>query len=128
MAKPRILIIDDNPMNVELLGFVLAESLFDVVSAVRAEQALEMIPNFQPDLILMDMHLPGMNGLELTQLIKANVVTQHIVIVAFTASAMKGDEARMIAAGCDGYLSKPIDVDTFPASVLAFFAGPLTHF
>ena len=120
MTVPRILIIDDNAMTVELLSFVLGEDEFEVESAGRAREALEKISTFHPDLILMDMHMPGMNGLELTQLIKASPAMQHIVIVAFTASAMKGDEARMIGAGCDGYLSKPIDVDTFAASVLAF--------
>jgi CheY-like chemotaxis protein len=120
MTGPRILIVDDNVMTIELLSFVLSEDEFEVESAERALEALEKISTFHPDLILMDMHMPGMSGLELTQLIKANPAMQHILIIAFTASAMKGDETRMMAAGCNGYLSKPIDVDTFAASVLAF--------
>ncbi len=120
MATPRILVVDDNLMNLDLMRFVIGEKDFEVESAGQASEALEKIPAFQPDLILMDMHMPGMNGLELTQLIKANPATRHIVVIAFTASAMQGDEERMMAAGCDGYLSKPIDVDTFSASVLAF--------
>ena len=120
MATPRILVVDDNLMNLDLMRFVLGEKDFEVESAGQASEALEKIPAFRPDLILMDMHMPGMNGLELTQLIKANPATRHIVVIAFTASAMQGDEERMMAAGCDGYLSKPIDVDTFSASVLAF--------
>ena len=120
MTIPRILIVDDNAMNVELLRFVLGEEGFVLESAESAREALKKIASFHPDLILMDIHLPGMSGLELTRLIKVNPVMQHIVIVALTASAMIGDEARMINAGCDGYLSKPINVDTFSASVLSF--------
>lgn len=120
MTIPRILIVDDNVMNVELLRFVLGEEGFVLESAEFAREAIEKIASFHPDIILMDINLPGMNGLELTQLIKANPVTRHIVIVALTASAMIGDEARMINAGCDGYLSKPINVDTFSARVLSF--------
>ena len=120
MTIPRILIVDDNAMNVELLRFVLGEEGFVVESAECAREAIKKIASFLPDLILMDIHLPGMSGLELTRLIKVNPVMQHIVVVALTASAMIGDEARMIDAGCDGYLSKPINVDTFSASVLSF--------
>lgn len=120
MTTSRILVVDDNLMNLELMRFVLSENDFEVESAEHAREALEKIPVFQPDLILMDMHMPGMNGLELTQLIKANPATRHIVIIAFTASAMQGDEECMMAAGCDGYLCKPIDVDTFSATVSAF--------
>ena len=120
MTTPHILVVDDNLMNLDLMRFVLSEDDFEVESAEYAREALEKIPTFQPDLILMDMHMPGMNGLELTQLIKANLATQHIVVIAFTASAMQGDKECMMATGCDGYLSKPIDVDTFSASVSAF--------
>ena len=120
MTIPRILIVDDNAMNVGLLRFVLGEEGFVVESAECAREAITKIASFHPDLILMDIHLPGMSGLELTRLIKVNPVMQHIVVVALTASAMIGDEARMIDAGCDGYLSKPINVDTFSASVLSF--------
>ena len=72
----------------------------------------------------MDIQMPGMDGLELTQLLKADPATQHIVIVAFTAFAMRGDEEKMRAAGCDGYLSKPIDVKKFGAQIRACLAGP----
>ena len=119
MSGPRVLIVDDNLMNLELANFVLGDAGLVVESASDATEALERIGLFSPDLILMDMHLPGMDGLGLTRLIKADPALRHIVIVAFTASAMKGDEARMLAAGCDGYLSKPIDVDSFAASVVS---------
>ena len=120
MSAPRVLIVDDNAMNVELLSFVLDDEVFVVESASDATQALARVGIFQPDLILMDMHLPGMDGLALTRLLKADPALAHIVIVAFTASAMEADEVRMREAGCDGYLSKPINVDTFAASVMAY--------
>ena len=123
MRLIRVLVVDDNELNVELLSFVLTEDAFELQSAAYAQDALLAVANFHPDLILMDMHLPGMDGLALTRLLKADPALRHIVIVAFTASAMKGDQARMLEAGCDGYLSKPIDVDTFAASVLAFLPG-----
>jgi len=78
---------------------------------------------FEPDLILMDIQMPGMDGLELTRLLKADARTRPIVIVAFTAYAMKGDEAKFRAAGCDGYLSKPIDVATFAEQVRAYLVA-----
>jgi len=107
-------------MNIELVAFVLSAASFVVESVANASDALAHIPQFQPDLILMDIQMPGMDGLELTRRLKADPATQDIVIVAFTAYAMKGDEAAMRAAGCDGYLSKPVDVATFAASVQAY--------
>ena len=117
MALPRVLVIDDNAMNVELVTCVLAHEGFTIESAYDAREALLRIDSSQPDLILMDIQMPGMDGLELTRHLKADPLRRHIVIVAFTAFAMQGDEAKMRAAGCDGYLSKPIDVHTFAASV-----------
>ena len=125
MSALRVLVVDDNEMNVELLSFVLEGEAFVIESAANAIEALAKMDTFLPELILMDMHLPGMDGLELTRCLKADPLLRHIIIVAFTASAMKGDEARMREAGCDGYLSKPIDVDTFAASVLSFVPGAL---
>ena len=123
MSAHKVLIVDDNAMNVELMSFVLTDDVFIVESAADAKEALAQIDSFQPDLILMDMHLPGMDGLQLTRFIKSNASLRHIVIVAFTASAMKGDETKMLDAGCDGYLSKPIDVDTIAATILTFLPG-----
>lgn len=120
MKPARVLIVDDNVMNLELVGFILDANAFAVASASHADQALALIGTFQPDLILMDIQLPGMDGLSLTRQLKADPQTRHIVIVAFTAYAMKGDEAKMLAAGCDGYLSKPIEVATFASQVRAF--------
>ncbi len=123
MSAPRVLVIDDNTMNVELVTFVLAHEGFVIDSACDAREALLRIDSARPDLILMDIQMPGMDGLELTRHLKADPLRQHIVIVAFTAFAMQGDEAKMLAAGCDGYLSKPINVHTFAASIRAMLPG-----
>lgn len=115
-----ILVIDDNMMNRELASFLLEHAGFEVRCAEDGSTGLEMIATSRPDLVLMDIQLPGMNGLEVTRLLKADPVTQHIPVVAFTAYAMKGDEEKMRGAGCDGYLSKPIDGATFADQVSTF--------
>ena len=114
---PRVLIVDDNAMNVDLVSYVLRADAMQVESAVDANEARARIAAQPPDLILMDIQLPGIDGLELTRRLKADPATQHIVILALTAYAMKGDEERMRAAGCDGYIAKPIDVATFAGQV-----------
>ena len=119
-AAPRVLVADDNALTLELVSFVLGAADFVVDTAPDATTALERIHSHVPALILMDIQMPGMDGLELTRRLKADPATAGIVIVAFTAYAMKGDEARMRAAGCDGYLSKPIDVARFAEQVRAF--------
>lgn len=119
MSATRVLVVDDNAMNLELVKFVLDADGFLVETAADASEALVRIGSFQPEVVLMDIQLPGMDGLELTRLLKANPALRHIVVLAFTAYAMQGDEAKMLAAGCDGYLSKPINVATFAASVRA---------
>lgn len=116
-AAPRVLVVDDNAMNVELVRYVLDHSGFTVDSACDVCDALLHIDSFRPALILMDIQMPGMDGIELTRRLKADPQHQHIVVVAFTAFVMRGDEAKMRAAGCDGYLSKPINVSTFAASI-----------
>lgn len=125
MSAPLVLIVDDHPMNIELARFVLEAGGFAVDVAVDAAQAIKGIAARRPDLILMDIQMPGTDGLALTRQLKQDPLTQGIVVVAFTAYAMKGDEARMRAAGCDGYLTKPIQVASFAASVQALLAaGP----
>ncbi len=123
MIEPRVLIVDDNALNIELASFVLNAGGFTVVSAADADDAALLAKAFRPDLILMDIQMPGVDGLELTQKLKADPATRHIVIVAFTAYAMKGDAARLRAAGCDGYIAKPIDVATFAATVRSRLAS-----
>ena len=113
----RILLVDDNPQNLKLARVVLSTSGFDVETAGDAEEALVMLDTFAPRLILMDIQLPGMDGLELTRQLKADPARKHIVVIALTAFAMKGDEDRARAAGCDGYITKPIDTVTLPQLV-----------
>jgi CheY-like chemotaxis protein len=120
MTRGRVLVVDDNAMNVELVTYVLTDGGFEVASAHDAGKALMSISFAPPDVILMDIQMPGMNGVDLTRQLKADPATRHIPIVAFTAYAMKGDEAKLRAAGCDGYLSKPIDVANFATKVAAF--------
>lgn len=115
----RVLVVDDHPMNVTIASEVLLVEGFEVDSAEDAVEAMQKIVSFRPELILMDIQLPGTDGLELTRQIKADPSLQHIVIVAFTAFAMRGDEEKMRAAGCDGYISKPIEVSRFGEQVRA---------
>ncbi len=107
-----ILIIDGNLMNLKLVRVVLTGEGYDVRTAGDAEEALAALRDWRPDLILMDIQLPGMDGLELTRSLKADRATRDIIIVAITAYAMKGDEEKALNAGCDSYLTKPIDTRT----------------
>lgn len=121
MAEP-ILIVDDNPANLKLARKVLSSEGYDVRTAADAEEALLALQTFQPRLILMDLQLPGMDGFELTRRLKADPVRGGIVILALTAYAMKGDEVKARAAGCDGYIAKPIDTRALPGVVAGYLA------
>jgi two-component system cell cycle response regulator DivK len=114
MAGETILVVDDNAANLKLARIVLQGAGYDVRTATDAEEAIRQLSTFTPRAILMDIQLPGMDGLELTRRLKSDDVTKDIVIIALTAYAMKGDEERARASGCDGYVSKPIDVDALP--------------
>jgi two-component system, cell cycle response regulator DivK len=107
MAK--ILIVEDNELNLDMLVRRLARKGYEVVSAVDGEQGLSMATTEQPDLILMDMSLPGMDGWEATRQIKADPVTQLIPVIALTAHAMVGDREKALRAGCDDYDTKPVE-------------------
>lgn len=109
MTTRSLLIVDDNPENLKLILMLLATSGHELVTAMDATQALQAIERRVPDLILLDLQLPGMDGLELTRRLRANPHTRSIPIVAVTAYAMKGDEDKARDAGCDNYLVKPID-------------------
>jgi CheY-like chemotaxis protein len=121
--KKRILVVDDNPRNLKLAFDVLEDAGYEVVEAVNAEEAQSMIDRNLPDLILMDIALPGMDGLTLTRKLKANERTKHIRIIALTAFAMKGDDQKALAAGCDGYITKPIDIHQLPVQVAEILGG-----
>ncbi len=122
MAGERILIVDDNPANMKLIGFVLDSRGYQVRTASDATEAVAVLDGWRPRLILMDLQMPGVDGFELTRRLKAAADTRDIIIVAVTAYAMKGDEERARAAGCDGYLAKPIDTRALPAQVERWLA------
>ncbi len=122
----RVLVVDDNPTNLKLAADVLAADGFDVERAVDADEALLAIRRRRPDLILMDVALPGMDGLTLTRKLKAEEETRGIRIVALTAFAMKGDEQKARDAGCDGYIAKPIDTRLLAAMVAGYLQGGTT--
>jgi two-component system cell cycle response regulator DivK len=106
MAK--VLLVEDNLANMTLATFLLESRGHIVISAMDAESGLTLARTEQPDLILMDIQLPGMDGLEATLLLKRDAATRAIPVIALTALAMKGDEERIRAAGCDGYIAKPL--------------------
>jgi CheY-like chemotaxis protein len=117
MSRAEILIVDDNPVNLKLAHLLLVGEGHHVRTAGDAEEALEVLKVFRPRLILMDIQLPGMDGLELTRRLKADPETRDITVIGLTAYAMKGDEEKILAAGCDGYIPKPIDTRTLPTVI-----------
>ena len=120
MSHHTVLVVEDNDMNMQLVEYLLEEGGYDIVKATSGEEALAITRNEAapaPDLILMDIHLPGMDGLSVVRQMKTDSRTQRIPILALTAHAMRGDKDRFLDAGCDGYISKPIDVKTFLSSI-----------
>ena len=118
----KILVVDDNPTNLKLVSDVLEFEGYDILKAVDAEEAQVVLAATLPDLILMDIALPGMDGLTLTRKLKAEEGTRGIRIVALTAFAMKGDDQKALDAGCDGHIPKPIDTRKLPDQVAGFLA------
>jgi two-component system, cell cycle response regulator DivK len=112
-----VLLVEDNPANMTLAVFLLQSAGHRVLSATDAEAGLALARSERPDLILMDMQLPGMDGLEATMLLKRDDLTRAIPVIALTALAMKGDEERIRAAGCDGYIGKPMRYKEFLATI-----------
>lgn len=119
----RVLIVEDNAANMTLAVFLLKSAGHEVLSALDAEAGLAIARAEQPDLILMDIQLPGMDGLEATALLKRDAATRTIPVVALTALAMKGDEERIRAAGCDGYIAKPIAYKAFLEAIATQLAA-----
>ena len=119
----RILVVEDNPDNMVLTVMLLESVGHTVLMAIDAEAGLTLARAELPDLILMDIQLPGMDGLEATALLKRDEATRAVPVVALTALAMKGDEERIRAAGCDGYIAKPIGIQDFLATIAAKLPG-----
>ena len=120
----RVLVVEDNEMNMQLVEFLLEEGGYGIVKAASGEEALAVVLRGEPiDLILMDIHLPGIDGLNVIRELKRDARRPGISILALTAHAMRGDKDRFLHAGCDGYISKPIDVKTFLASIEPFVRG-----
>jgi CheY-like chemotaxis protein len=120
MSDSCILIIEDNPLNVELAADLLQASGYRIHSTQTAEEGIRMARELLPDLVLMDINLPGMDGLCATRALKTDPATSHLTVVGLTAHAMMGDEGTALESGCDGYLTKPIDTRTFVSTVTQY--------
>lgn len=125
--NPRILIIEDNQLNLELATDLLEVNGFMVLQASTAESGLRLARAASPDLVLMDLSLPEMDGLAATRKLKTDPATSHVPVLALTAHAMRGDAEIIAQAGCDGYLTKPIDTRQFPGQVRAFLNAHAKH-
>ena len=122
MAK-TILIVEDEPRNLKLLRDLLQRFGYETMEATDGEQGVELARAKIPNLILMDIMMPKMDGLEATRIIKADTNTKHIPIIALTSYAMKGDRERTIEAGCDGYIAKPVDIQEVLKAIEHFLSG-----
>lgn len=117
VAKEKILIVEDNPQNMRLMEMALRVQNYTLLRAIDGEEALAITISEHPDLIVMDIRLPKMDGLEVTRRLRENPAFSHIPIIAVTAYAMKGDEEKIIEAGCNLYLTKPINTRELPGIV-----------
>ena len=117
MAGERILLVEDNMVNRRMAEFLLKSRGLVVIEAVTGAEAIQLARAERPDLIIMDLQLAGMDGFVATREIKADPLTRHIPVVAMTAYAMSGDRERALEAGCDGYITKPIDTKEFPVTI-----------
>ncbi|HXI38846.1 MAG TPA: response regulator [Bryobacteraceae bacterium] len=122
MPTESVLIVEDTPINLKVVQCVMQRAGFDVRTATSAEEALEVLKQFRPSLVLTDIQLPGMNGVELIKRLKADPGTRDTIVLALTAFAMKSDEQKAFDAGCDGYITKPIDTRTFPNLIRQYIA------
>lgn len=122
MGKEKILVIEDNALNLKLVRSLLMLEDYEVVEADNAETGIQLAKEEHPDLILMDIQLPGMDGLSATRQLKADPDVNGIPVVALTAYAMLGDEQKAFEAGCAGYISKPLDTKEFPQLIARYLA------
>ena len=119
---PRVLVVEDNPVNLELVTELLEQEGCQVLAAASAEAGLRLALAERPDLVLMDMQLPGISGYEATHQLKANPATAAVPVVGLTSFAMRGDDRKAREAGCDGYLTKPLDTDAFRETLRRFLS------
>jgi two-component system cell cycle response regulator DivK len=122
-ARHRILVVEDNELNMKLIRAILVGTGKEILEATDGESAIEIARRERPDLVLMDVQLPKMSGLEATEIMKADPDLAAIPIVAMTAYALKGDREKILDAGCDGYVAKPIDTRAFPALLDEYLDG-----
>ena len=120
MAPKKILVIEDNALNMKLVVTLLRLSQFEIIEAKDAEDGLKLAHIHRPNLILMDIQLPGMSGLQATQVIKKDAELKDVPVVALTSYVMEGDKDKIINAGCDGYIPKPIDTRHFLETISAY--------
>ena len=125
-TAPLILVVEDNPRNLKLVRDVLEHAGYVTLAAERAELGLELARECGPDLVLMDVQLPGMDGVEALARLRADPATASLPVVAVTAFAMEADRARLLAAGFDDYIEKPISVRDLPRRVAALVGAPAT--
>jgi CheY-like chemotaxis protein len=124
MPGEKILVVEDNALNMELTADILAAAGYVVLRAENAEKGITLAREEKPALILMDVSLPGMDGLCAAAVLKGEAATREIPVIALTAHAMKGDEDKALAAGCQGYITKPIDTRALPSEVVGFLRSP----
>lgn len=122
MTDKTILIVEDNLLNLELFTDLLEASDYNVLSAASANEAIDILSKNKPELIITDIQLPGIDGIELTKIIKNNPLLRDIPVIALTAYAMRGDKEKILNAGCDGYIAKPINTKEFVKNVESFFS------
>ena len=120
MKQKTILVIEDNELNMKLLRGILSTTVYEMIEAVDAETGLIMVREYRPDLVLMDIQLPGMDGLSATKVIKSEESIKDIPIVALTSYAMQGDKEKALKAGCAGYITKPFDAKNLLKTIKEF--------
>ncbi len=123
MANESILVVDDQPMSIKLVQAILAGEGYTVRVAANATEALQAVQISVPDLILMDIHLPGLDGLALTRLLRSNPELRHVKIIAVSAYSLTENDERITAAGCDGFIPKPIDTRALAGSIREYLDG-----
>ncbi len=117
MPDKNVMVVEDNEKNRKLVRVVLKSKGYNVIEATTGEEALNILKNQKPNIILMDIQLPGIDGLTLIKQIKADATTKEIPIIAVTAYAMKGDEQKILDTGCEAYMSKPINTQELPLTI-----------